>query len=81
MSSPPQPLSPWRVPRVRFEGHTPAVLRFPTGQRIGANLRVVSLAGGLLSVPQALIQGTHVKLMFLTGCGSVLGMARSEERR
>jgi hypothetical protein len=51
------------------------VLRFPTGQRIGANLQVISLTGGLLSVPQALIQGSQVKLMFLTGCGSVLGTA------
>jgi len=75
MSSPPQTLTPWRVPRVHLEGNTPAVLRFPTGQRIGANLRVVSLTGGLLSVPQSLIQGSQVKLMFLTGCGSVLGTA------
>lgn len=75
MSSPPQPRAPWRVPRVRLEGNTPAVLRFSTGQRIGASLQVISLTGGLLSVPQALIQGSRVKLMFLTGCGSVLGAA------
>jgi hypothetical protein len=75
MSSPPQARSPWRVPRVHLEGNTPAVLRFPTGQSIGASLQVISLTGGLLSVPQALIQGSRVKLMFLTGCGSVLGAA------
>lgn len=42
---------------------------------MGASLQVISLTGGLLSVPQALIQGSQVKLMFLTGCGSVLGAA------
>jgi hypothetical protein len=51
------------------------VLRSPTGQRMGASLQVISLAGGLLSVPQALVQGSRVKLMFLTGCGSVFGAA------
>jgi hypothetical protein len=75
MSSPPQVRAPWRVPRVRLEGDTPAVLRFPTGQSMGASLQVISLTGGLLAVPQALIQGSHVKLMFLTGCGAVLGAA------
>jgi deoxyhypusine synthase len=75
MNSPPQARPPWRVPRVHLESNTPAVLRFPTGQRIGASLQVVSLTGGLLSVPQALIQGSQVKLMFLTGGGSVLGAA------
>jgi hypothetical protein len=75
MSGPPQLRSPWRVPRVHLEGNTPAVLRFPTGQSIGASLQVISVTGGLLSVPQALSQGSRVKLMFLTGGGSVLGAA------
>jgi hypothetical protein len=75
MSSPPQSRAPWRVPRVHLEGNTPAVLRFSTGQSIGASLQVISLTGGLLSVPQALVQGSQVKLMFLTGGGSVLGIA------
>ena len=51
------------------------MLRFPDGQRIGANLQVVSLTGGLLSLPQPVLQGSQVKLMFLTGTGSVLGGA------
>jgi len=51
------------------------VLRFPNGQRIGANLQVVSTTGGLLSLPQPVLQGSQVKLMFLTGTGSVLGGA------
>jgi len=75
MSSPSLPRSPWRVPRAHLDGHTPAVLRFPDGQRVGASLQVISLTGGLLSVPQALVQGSQVKLMFLAGGGSVLGGA------
>jgi hypothetical protein len=65
----------WRVPRAHLEGKTPAVLRFPDGQRIGANLQVISLTGGLLSLSQPVVQGSQVKVMFLTGAGSVLGAA------
>jgi|SRR5208282_746977 len=75
MGSLPQSGAPWRVPRARLEGNTPAVLRFPNGQRIGANLQVISLTGGLLSLSQPVVQGSRVKLMFLTGAGSVLGGA------
>ncbi len=75
MVSPPQSRPPWRVPRAHLEGLTPAVLRLPSGQRIGANLQTVSFTGGLLSLAQPVIQGSQVKLMFLTGCGSVLGNA------
>jgi hypothetical protein len=75
MGNLPQPLSPWRVPRARLDGNTPAVLRFPSGQRLGVKLQVISLTGGLLSVPQPLVEGSRGKLMFLTDCGSVLGGA------
>jgi hypothetical protein len=75
MGSLPQSGAPWRVPRARLEGNTPAVLRFPDGQRIGASLQVISLTGGLLSLSQPVLQGSRVKLMFLTGAGSVLGGA------
>jgi hypothetical protein len=75
MGSLPQPSAPWRVPRARLEEATPAVLRFPNGQRIEANLQVISLTGGLLSLSQPVVQGSQVKLMFLTGTGSVLGGA------
>jgi len=75
MGSLPQSGLPWRVPRARLEEATPAVLRFPNGQRIGANLQVISLTGGLLSLAQPVLQGSRVKLMFLTGAGSVLGGA------
>ncbi|MFZ0201132.1 MAG: hypothetical protein WB523_00365 [Candidatus Sulfotelmatobacter sp.] len=36
---------------------------------------MISLTGGLLSLPSPLVQGVQVKLMFLTGKGSVLGAA------
>ena len=67
MGSLPQPSAPWRVPRARLKEATPAVLRFPNGQRIEANLQVISLTGGLLSISQPVVQGSQVKLMFLTG--------------
>lgn len=67
--------SPWRVPRAYLAGVTPTVLRFPNGQSIGANLNVISLTGGLLSLPEPVVQGSRVRLMFLTGAGSVLGGA------
>ena len=75
MAGLPQSVTPWRVPRVHLESNTPAVLRFASGQRMGANLRVISPTGGLLSVPQPLSQGSRVRLMFLTQGGTVLGGA------
>ncbi len=74
MSSPPQS-RPWRYPRARLVGQNPIVLRFANGQRVGANLKVISLTGGLLSVPQSVDQGSQVRLMFMTEAGSVLGGA------
>jgi len=64
-----------RLPRAHLEGLNPAVLRFPNGQTTGANLKVISLSGGLLSLPQPVVQGSQVKLIFLTGAGAVLGGA------
>jgi hypothetical protein len=75
MSSLPQPPQHWRHPRAHLESNTPAVLRFPNGQRTWAKLQVVSLTGGLLSLPQPVVQGSQVKVMFLTAGGSVLGGA------
>ena len=65
----------WRWPRAHLDGNNPIVLRFPNGQRTCADLRVISLTGGLLSLSQPVVQGSQVKLMFLTGSGSVLGGA------
>lgn len=75
MSSLPQPHSHWRSPRAHLESSTPAVLRYPDGQRSWAKLQTVSLTGGLLSLPDPVKQGTPVKVMFLTAGGSVLGGA------
>src|SRR5271157_4222841 len=75
MSSSPQSRPPWRVPRAHLEGQNPAVLRFANGQTAGANLQVISFTGGLLSLSQPIVQGSQVKLIFLTGAGAVLGGA------
>jgi len=75
MANLPQSSSRWRYPRAHLESATPTVLRFANGQRLGAKLQVVSLSGGLLSLPQPLVQGSRVKLMFLTNSGSVFGRA------
>ena len=75
MSSSPQLHSQWRFPGARLEGTNPAVLRFKNGRTTGANLQVISLSGGLLSLPEAVDQGSQVRLIFLTGAGAVLGGA------
>jgi hypothetical protein len=75
VSSPSQSRTPWRVPRAHLQGNTPAVLRFPNGKRTCADLQVISLTGGLLALPEPVVQGSRVKVMFLTGAGSVLGGA------
>jgi hypothetical protein len=66
---------PQRAPRVHLPGTTPAVLRFPDGRRASGKLQVVSLTGGLLSLSSPVLQGSQVKLMFVTRAGSVLGGA------
>src|SRR5713226_9087257 len=72
MSSSPQSRPPWRYPRAHLDGNNPIVLRFQNGQRIGANLQVISVTGGLLSLSKSVDQGSRVRLMFLTEAGSVL---------
>jgi hypothetical protein len=66
---------PRRPDRARFADTVPAVLRFSDGQRASGKLRVVSVTGGLLSLPRPIRQGSVAKLMFLTSAGSVLGSA------
>ena len=75
MLSLPQSRPPWRVPRAHLEGQNPAVLRFANGQTTGANLQVISFTGGLLALSPPVVQGSQVKLIFLTGAGAVLGGA------
>jgi hypothetical protein len=71
----PQPYPNCRAARVRLSDITPAVLRFPDGHRTPGKLEVISLTGGLLSLSAPLDRGSRVKLMFLTGTGTVLGAA------
>lgn len=68
-----QPNSNWRSPRLQYAPTTPVVLRCESGRRIRAKLEVVSVTGGLLNVPSPFDQGSHMKLMFLTEAGAVLG--------
>jgi hypothetical protein len=75
MSTLPQLQTKTRLPRLRLDGGTPAVLRFQDGQRVSGSLEVVSLTGGLLLLANPLAQGSHVKLMFVTGAGSVMAGA------
>jgi hypothetical protein len=64
-----------RSPRVQLADFTPAVLRFDDGQRASGMVQVLSLTGGLLSLPSPIHQGSQVKLLFLTRTGPVLGAA------
>jgi hypothetical protein len=64
-----------RAPRVQLADLTPAVLRFQDGQRASGELQVLSVTGGLLSLPSPIDRGSQVKLMFLTHTGAVLGAA------
>jgi hypothetical protein len=64
-----------RPPRLKLAGITPAVLRFEDGHRTHAQLEVISLTGGMLCLPKPVDPDSHVKLMFLTSAGSVLGTA------
>jgi len=64
-----------RAPRVHLADFTPAVLRFQDGQRASGQLKVLSVNGGLLSLPDPIDQGSQVKLMFLMHTGAVLGAA------
>lgn len=75
MSTLPQVQVTPRSPRLHLDGGTPAVVRFPDGERISGSLEVISLSGGLLALDSPLAQGCQVKLMFVTGAGSVLAGA------
>ena len=71
----PQPTNQRRAERVRLDESIPAVVRFTDGNRTSGRLKVVSMTGGLLSLPRPIRQGSVGKLMFLTPAGSVLGSA------
>src|SRR5690349_15754957 len=61
-----------RSPRVQLADFTPAVLRFDDGQRASGMVQVLSLTGGLLSLPPPIHQGSQVKLLSLTRTGPAL---------
>ena len=65
----------WRSPRLQLAHTIPAVLRVQSGRLIRAKLQIISVTGGLLCLSTPLDQGSHVKLMFLTSAGTVLGTA------
>jgi hypothetical protein len=64
-----------RAPRFRLADVAPAVLQLRDGRRTSSELQVISHAGGLLSLPTPLSQGSIVNLMFETDRGPVLGTA------
>jgi hypothetical protein len=71
----PQPNSDRRAPRLNLSDNTPAVLRFEDGHRTQGQLEVISLTGGVLSLPKPVGREARVKLMFVTPTGPVLGTA------
>jgi hypothetical protein len=64
-----------RAPRFNLADITPAILRFQDGRRTQAQLETISLTGGMLCVPGSVQPDSHVKLMFVTPTGPVLGTA------
>ena len=75
MNALPQPNPGGRAPRFNLTDVTPAVLRFEDGRRTQAQLEVISLTGGMLSLHGTVQTDSHVKLMFVTPTGPVLGTA------
>jgi len=70
-----QPHAGCRAARLHLTEFTPAVLRFENGDCTTGNIEVVSLTGGLLSLPKPIHRGSRAKLMFLSQSGPVLGTA------
>ena len=75
MADLPQAVASRRATRAHLANPTPAVLRFPDGNRVTGNLQVISIAGGLLRLSQPLNPNTQASLMFLSDGGPVLGKA------
>lgn len=72
MNSLPHPVSSRRAARARLEDAPSTVLRFENGRLLSGALKVVSLTGGLLDIPEAQRPGSRVKLIFMTQAGPVL---------
>jgi hypothetical protein len=75
MSIPSTPSASQRAPRTSFPEITHAVLRSCDGGRVQGRLQVVSVTGGLLLLAKPLDPGCEVKVMFMTGKGSIFGTA------
>jgi hypothetical protein len=75
MSSLTQSFANQRSPRARIESLTPVVIRSHNGCQNRGELHVVSVTGGLLSLPRPLESGSRVKVMFVTQTGAVMGAA------
>jgi hypothetical protein len=65
-----------RPERVGFDEKTHVVVRFPAGVQFSAQLQVVSITGGLLTLQRPVQPGTIGKLMFLGGKGCIVGEAQ-----
>ena len=66
---------PHRSPRAQLAASTPAVFRMADGRSTRGDLKVISVTGGLVSLPKPLDRGSRVMLMFMTQTGTVLGNA------
>lgn len=75
MNALPQPSPDRRATRLSLPDATPAVLRFEDGHRTQGQLEIISLTGGLLTLPKPAARSSRVKLMFVTPTGPVLGTA------
>lgn len=75
MASLPQPYRITRSPRLRLNDATPAVIRREDGHRDQAELKTISMTGGLLGLSVSLNRGSQVRLMFVTRAGAILGSA------
>jgi hypothetical protein len=65
-----------RAQRIGFEEKTPVVVRFPGGVRCSAQLKVISVTGGLLCLQRPVQPGAVGKLMFLSNNGCIVGEAQ-----
>ena len=67
----PQSRAVRRSPRVRLPCVTPVVLHSQDGSRKQGELKIVSLTGGLVCLPEPLDSHSRVKLRFVTQVGAI----------
>ena len=60
---------------MRLADITPVVLRLSDGCCVRGNLEIISLTGGLISIPNMRERSSRINLMFLTQTGPVQGTA------